>query len=159
MCSHFVKSICRLFDSSRRSSIIIKEGFNSVVGSGESVSFWRELKWDSVPLNSAFPRIFALATNKVGVIREFGSFVESEWVWNVRLRRPLFDWERDQWKIFLLSLQNVIVRKEIPDVLAWTFSPDAKFSVKSLGGLWKEIGGQEKVLIVHSCGKESALQK
>ena len=46
------------------------------VGSGVSVRFWKDLCWDSIPLISAFPRIYALATNKGGMVGDF-------WRWMV----------------------------------------------------------------------------
>ncbi|KAK3225650.1 hypothetical protein Dsin_005512 [Dipteronia sinensis] len=44
----------------QRSFKIIKDGFQVVVGSGDKIRFWKDLKWDSIPLYVAFPRIFAL---------------------------------------------------------------------------------------------------
>lgn len=49
----------------------------------------------------------------------------------MKLHRTLFDWEGDQWNSFLLSLQNIIVRRDIPDVLAWSFCLNGSFSVNS----------------------------
>ncbi|KAK0606106.1 hypothetical protein LWI29_034196 [Acer saccharum] len=97
----------------------------------DCVRFWYDLSWDSVKLKNAFPRIFALAVNKGGVVKEFGRFEAASWVWDVRLRRLLFDWEKNQWNNFMLYFQNIIVRKVIPDALAWTFCPNKNFSVKS----------------------------
>ena len=49
-----------------------------VVGSGDKVRLWRDVVWDSLPLKIAFPRIFALASSKEGMVKEFGSFVNSK---------------------------------------------------------------------------------
>ncbi|KAK3229395.1 hypothetical protein Dsin_001276 [Dipteronia sinensis] len=51
-----------------------------------------------------------------------GSWLGSTWVWNMALRRPLFDWEWDQWSSFQVLLDSVVSRKTIPDNFAWSFS-------------------------------------
>ncbi|KAK2655359.1 hypothetical protein Ddye_008411 [Dipteronia dyeriana] len=93
--------------------------------------FWEDIKWDNISLKSAFLRIFALASNKEGVINEFGSWIDSNWVWGVKVRRRLFDWELDQWNGFLLSLECISVRRQIEDVLAWRHYPNGIFFVGS----------------------------
>ena len=52
---------------------VLKEGLKLVVGSGNTVSFWKDVWNDNIPLKIAFPRIFALAENIGGKIEEFGS--------------------------------------------------------------------------------------
>ncbi|KAK2648873.1 hypothetical protein Ddye_016362 [Dipteronia dyeriana] len=73
-CSSFVKTVSRLLNDSQRTHKIIKEGFQVIVGSGEGIRFWKDLRWDLVPMMNAFPRVYALASNKNGMIREFGRF-------------------------------------------------------------------------------------
>ena len=69
-----MKSIGRLLDEGQRTHKIVKDVFQVVIRSGDSIRFWTDLKWDSFPLKMAFPRMFALAANKDGVIKDFGSF-------------------------------------------------------------------------------------
>ena len=108
--SHFVKCICRFFSDDHRACDIVKKGFQVIIGNGERVRFWQDVCWDSVPLKLAFPRIFALASNKSGMVYEFGNWVDSKWVWDVQLRRPVFNWESDQWSCFKLSLESIMLR-------------------------------------------------
>ncbi|KAK0608412.1 hypothetical protein LWI29_030312 [Acer saccharum] len=145
--SYFVKSINGLFEVSQCSYKIIKDGFQVVVGSGGNVRFWTEIKWDSIPLKLAFPRIYALASNKDGLVRDFGSFVDSKWIWDVSLRRPLFDWEFDQWRCFLLALDTICIRRDIPDALAWSFSSNGCFSVGSFRRCLESFGGQSSSVV------------
>ncbi|KAK2644720.1 hypothetical protein Ddye_019915 [Dipteronia dyeriana] len=77
-CSAFVKSINKLFDEKHRFYKLIQEGFQMVIGFGEKVRLWEDVKWDSITLKIDFPRIYALARNKDGMIKEFGSFVDSK---------------------------------------------------------------------------------
>ena len=80
---------------------------------------------------NAFPRIFALVSNKNGMVREYGRFEDSKWIWAVSLRRPLFDWELEQWRCFLLALDSICIRRDISDALTRAFNPNGCFSVGS----------------------------
>ncbi|KAK3221407.1 hypothetical protein Dsin_008432 [Dipteronia sinensis] len=91
--SPFIKAISSLFTTGSSSEKIIGEGLKVVVGSGTRVSFWKD-SWNGVvPFMGAYPRIFALAVKKDGFICEFGRWREGEWIWEVELRRRIFDWE------------------------------------------------------------------
>ncbi|KAK3220828.1 hypothetical protein Dsin_014798 [Dipteronia sinensis] len=80
---------------------------------------------------SAFPRIYVLATNKDGMVSEYGRWVGSSWSWVVKLRRTLFGWELQQWNCFMLVVNCIIIRNGISDDLAWNLSSNRCFSVKS----------------------------
>ena len=146
------------FSENHRAYNIVKNGFQVVIGSGEKIQFWQEVSWDSVPLMNAFPRIFALATNKNGVVFEFGSWVDSRWVWDVNLRRAVFDWELDQWNCFKLCLENIKLRVDISDALAWSYVSNGIFSVSSFRRIWRKIIiGLFRFVIF--CGKGFVLQR
>ncbi|KAK1577759.1 hypothetical protein Q3G72_024567 [Acer saccharum] len=68
--SHFVKAVSKLFVAGSKTEKILSEGFQV-----------------------AFPRIFALASNKHGKVSENGGWQGSNWFWEVPLRRQPFDWE------------------------------------------------------------------
>ncbi|KAK2648405.1 hypothetical protein Ddye_015894 [Dipteronia dyeriana] len=70
--SFFVKAVRIMFQKGSSNAKIIAEGFSTVVGKGDRVEFWSELKWDSRSLSEAFPRVFALASKKSGPIQDFG---------------------------------------------------------------------------------------
>lgn len=72
--------ISRFFDEDHRAYSIIRNDFQVVVGSGERVRLWQDIHLDNIPLKSAFPRIFALANNKEGMISEFGCWVNDNWL-------------------------------------------------------------------------------
>ncbi|KAK8648730.1 hypothetical protein V6N13_129473 [Hibiscus sabdariffa] len=71
-----------------------------VVGDGKRIQFWSDLWIGENRLKLSFPRVFALACQKSGSIADFGLVVEGVWVWNIPLRRSLFDWEIDLWESF-----------------------------------------------------------
>ncbi|KAK3199061.1 hypothetical protein Dsin_022476 [Dipteronia sinensis] len=138
--SQFVKALSRFYDNNHRVSRFIKQGFQIVIGSGNRTRLWHDIRWDQVPLKVAFPRIFALASNKNGVILELGSWAATMWNWDVKLRRSLFNWEIDQWNGFKLVLENIKLRNNIQDALAWHFCPNGIFSVSSFRRCLEENG-------------------
>ncbi|KAK3211546.1 hypothetical protein Dsin_016252 [Dipteronia sinensis] len=138
--SQFVKALRKFYDNNHRVSRFIKQGFQIVIGSGNRTRLWHDIRWDQVPLKVAFPRIFALASNKNGVISKLGSWAASMWNWDVKLRRSLFNWEIDQWNGFKLVLENIKLRNNIQDALAWHFCPNGIFSVSSFRRCLEESG-------------------
>ncbi|KAK2646301.1 hypothetical protein Ddye_021496 [Dipteronia dyeriana] len=84
----------------------------------------------------AFPICYALAIKKEGVIQDFDRWNGSKWLRHVKTRRPLFDWEMDQWKIFTTFLECIPIRKLISDTIAWTLCSSGLFS---FGLFWKGL--------------------
>ncbi|KAK3189441.1 hypothetical protein Dsin_029002 [Dipteronia sinensis] len=64
-------------------------------------------------------------------VQEFGRWNGNKWVWKVELRRPLFDWELDQWRCFLLSLENIPIHGNVSDAVAWVHNSNGLFLVRS----------------------------
>lgn len=89
------------------------------------------MRVDSTPLKIIFPRIFMLATNKLGCVRDFGRWVNSKWKWEVQLCRPLFDWEIEQWKCFQVCLDCIQIHELISDTIVWSHFPHGQFLVGS----------------------------
>ncbi|KAK3220075.1 hypothetical protein Dsin_014045 [Dipteronia sinensis] len=76
--SFFVKAIQSLFETSSETASLLQEGLKVVVGNGERARLWTDLLWDSIPLKSAFPRIFALAAIKDGLVKDYGKWIRSK---------------------------------------------------------------------------------
>ncbi|KAL4271167.1 hypothetical protein GQ457_13G010790 [Hibiscus cannabinus] len=120
------------------------------VGDGKSISFWTD-KWAcDLPLSLKFPRIFALAKKKSGVIADFGARCGNSWIWNIQLRRILFDWEIPIWNAFHFLLSNFQSSRLQKDWVKWLGSGDGLFSSKSLRSLvapdFRSIVNWEKVV-------------
>ena len=64
-------------------------------------------------------------------MNQYGRWENMKWVWDVKLRRPFFNWELDQRNSFMLVLDSISVRVNIQDALAWSFSTNGIFSVSS----------------------------
>ncbi|KAK3227461.1 hypothetical protein Dsin_007323 [Dipteronia sinensis] len=92
--SHFVKAVANILKEGTRSSNLITDGLKIVMGKRDKADFWSETSWDLTPLRCAFPRIYALAINKTCVITDYGFWIRLSWVWEVKLRRTEFDWEK-----------------------------------------------------------------
>ncbi|KAK2656340.1 hypothetical protein Ddye_009392 [Dipteronia dyeriana] len=65
------RSMESLLKASSRTAKVIEEGFVTIVGNGNRANFWTDLQVDGRPLKKAFPRCFALASMKSGVIQNF----------------------------------------------------------------------------------------
>ncbi|KAK3220709.1 hypothetical protein Dsin_014679 [Dipteronia sinensis] len=129
--SAFVKAVGSLYDHESKTQKFINEGFTVVIGNGKRASFWFDRYGLQMPLREACPRIFALATKKEGSVHEFGSWQGSRWSWEIILRRPPFEWEKDQWRIFSTFLDSIKIRDCNHDTLAWSFCSNGIFSVGS----------------------------
>ncbi|KAE8680777.1 hypothetical protein F3Y22_tig00111366pilonHSYRG00071 [Hibiscus syriacus] len=101
------------------------------IGNGKSIYFWSDTWNGDFPLKLLFPRIFALSSNKLGKVADFGSFGSSGWVWNIMTRRNLCDWEVEQLVGLLDSLKNINLVQSLEDSLLWVGSEDGQFSVKA----------------------------
>ncbi|KAK3204429.1 hypothetical protein Dsin_018475 [Dipteronia sinensis] len=130
--SSFVKAIGSLFAVGSITERVLKEGMTVLVGNGRRADFWSDPCGFDLPLKVLCPRIFAIASNKSGRVVDYGRWQDSVWKWEVQLRRPLFGWEQDQWKVFLSILECFRICHTNPDVLAWSYCLDGKFSVSSL---------------------------
>ncbi|KAK3219226.1 hypothetical protein Dsin_013196 [Dipteronia sinensis] len=53
-----------------------------VLGCGDRIRFWHDLRHDGILLSVCFPRNFALATAKEGTVQDFGVWQHSRWMWN-----------------------------------------------------------------------------
>ncbi|KAK2635468.1 hypothetical protein Ddye_030260 [Dipteronia dyeriana] len=112
------------------------------ISHGDRVDFWNDIKCDSRLLKAVFPRVYLLVNKKSGPILEFGSWIDSKWVWDVQTGRFLFDWEKDQWCSFQAILSHISIRKHISDALAWKFNSNGVFYMGSfLKGLKKMVDG------------------
>ncbi|GMJ00001.1 hypothetical protein HRI_003669300 [Hibiscus trionum] len=100
------------------------------MGDGHSIAFWHDTWIGEAPLQVNFPRIYALSSNKPGKVAEFGSKTTSGWVWNISLRRRIFDWELEQWNSLLNLLNSYKSAGADFDCLIWGDSIDGTFSVR-----------------------------
>ena len=63
------------------------------IGVGDKIRFWEDSWVNNNSLKSIYPRLYALSVDQGLKVKEVGSWVDSVWIWNLRWRRPGFEWE------------------------------------------------------------------
>ncbi|GMI67617.1 hypothetical protein HRI_000431000 [Hibiscus trionum] len=101
------------------------------VGNGKNVLFWTDIWIGNRALKDAYPRIYALASNKIGVIAEFGYFQEKKWHWNIELRRQILDWELTLWESFQNLIKGSNIKPSTIDSLISVADTNGMFSIRS----------------------------
>lgn len=86
------------------------------------------------PLHTKFPRLFALASDKNALIRDYDSFVNGTWIWDLKLRRCCLGWEEEVINSLLALLVNFFPTAD-KDTIVWAGDSNCRFSVKSLCSL------------------------
>ncbi|XVF45253.1 hypothetical protein PTKIN_Ptkin02bG0190300 [Pterospermum kingtungense] len=112
-------------------SDVLLSNIGFVLGDGNNISFWNHELVPGIILRYKFPRIYLLACNKEGKVRAFGEFIDSNWRWNIPLRRKVFDWEKVQWSEFVALLENFYICNNLKDNLVWKGNPSGQYSSKS----------------------------
>ncbi|KAK2651474.1 hypothetical protein Ddye_011330 [Dipteronia dyeriana] len=129
--SAFTKAVGNLFRQGNRSAHILEEGLKVVVGRGDRARLWSDIMVEDISLKVAFPRIYTLAVKKSGRIRYYWKCEGSEGMWEIILRRPLFNWEVEQWECCRVCLESVIIRDSLQRTISWVHDAKGFFSVKS----------------------------
>ncbi|XVF61696.1 hypothetical protein PTKIN_Ptkin08bG0151300 [Pterospermum kingtungense] len=109
----------------------LKDNMGYTIGNGCSISFWNHEWIPSKILRHEFLRIFALAVRKEGMVNEFGFFSNQSWIWEVPLRREVFNWESGQWNNFMKLLDDFQVCPSSKDMLVWSGSTSGEYFAKS----------------------------
>ncbi|KAK2638287.1 hypothetical protein Ddye_026082 [Dipteronia dyeriana] len=125
----FVKAIDGLFDPGEFSGKLLENVIRVIVGRGDRAKLLNDVTVDGTSLKIVFPRIFALACNKTGFIEDYVNWVSLNWKWEVSLRRPLFNWEVEQWDWFRGYLETIKIRDMISNIIGWSHCPKGVFSV------------------------------
>ncbi|KAE8683163.1 hypothetical protein F3Y22_tig00111213pilonHSYRG00292 [Hibiscus syriacus] len=103
-----------------------------ILGDGGSIDFWNDPWASSRPLKEVFLRIYAHFLLKEGKVNEFGLKENGVWDKFIRLRRPLFDWERDYWLNFLNVISSVTNHSASSDCLKWEGNSSGLYTPKTL---------------------------
>ncbi|KAK3197796.1 hypothetical protein Dsin_021211 [Dipteronia sinensis] len=104
---------------------------------GDRARRWSDLLVEGHSLKVVFPKIHVLACDKLGYVRDFRSWADTTWVWEVKLKRPVFNWEVQHWDRFRGCLDNFIVQNNVQDTIMWKFVSSSMFTVKYF---WQRVG-------------------
>lgn len=69
------------------------EMVRKIIGDGKAVLFWKDRWLGHDTLMDIFPRLFLISIMKIEAISALGGWVNEEWVWNLKWRRNIFEWE------------------------------------------------------------------
>ncbi|KAK2649652.1 hypothetical protein Ddye_017141 [Dipteronia dyeriana] len=73
MASYFVKAVGSLYEKNDLTSKLLHDGFMVVLGRGDRIDFWTDVRWDSSLVKEYFPRIFTLS-------KKVHKFSDEKWV-------------------------------------------------------------------------------
>ncbi|GKV19346.1 hypothetical protein SLEP1_g29624 [Rubroshorea leprosula] len=106
-------------------SMLVK-GFKWEVGDGSRVGFWRQNWVGNNSLRDSFPRLFQLATNKEGMVQEYGTWEGNSWRWEIGWRRKRMGREQDEEKELWKVLGNMQLRKYVGDYWKWRYDVEGR---------------------------------
>ena len=72
----FAKGLLASFNGSGSFPTVVKSRFQKLLGNGSLIWMWDDIWVVNGRLKDLFPRIFALAVNKSGMVNEFGLWLE-----------------------------------------------------------------------------------
>jgi len=98
------------------------------IGVGDKIRFWEDSWVNNNSLKSIYPRLYALSVDQGLKVKEVGSWVDSVWIWNLRWRRPGFEWEVALQEELSRTLAGFKLDREMKDCMTWK---GEDFSVKS----------------------------
>ncbi|KAL9681628.1 hypothetical protein QQ045_013414 [Rhodiola kirilowii] len=109
-----------------------REGLKLRLGRGNEIKFWDDV-WAGVSsFKDQYPRLHILAENPQAVVGEMGVWENGVWLWKLRFRRALYQWEEVQKSELMEGLRHLQIKERMDDRVVWTFSADGIYSMSSL---------------------------
>ncbi|GKV34368.1 hypothetical protein SLEP1_g42745 [Rubroshorea leprosula] len=118
--------ILRIGGKSNRLKTMLVKGFKWEVGDGSRVGFWRQIWAGNNALRDSFPRLFQLATNKEGMVQEYGFWEGDSWKWEIGWRRKRMGREQDEEKELWKVLGTIQLRKYVGDYWKWRYDVEGR---------------------------------
>lgn len=106
------------------------EGIGKKVGDGLMTSFWFETWIGDTPLMAQYPRLFQVSEQSNSKVGEMGTWVDGEWVCDLKWRRNLFVWEAELLDDLMRALNSIQIT-DAQDIWFWKYDATRIFSVKS----------------------------
>ena len=102
------------------------------VGDGRRVKFWKDKWCGNFALCESFPSLYALTASKEAWLVKLWNSSKEEGVWSPRFSRPFNDWEVEEAKRLLVTIQGRRLNPNLEDRVLWKETKDRIFSIKSL---------------------------
>lgn len=110
------------------------------IGIKANINFWID-KWvDGQILASMFLRLYLLSEQKEEVIGGMGKWEEDKWVWELRWRRRLFEWQNVIILRLYSWLEGVHLHKDVLDSWSWKCCTMGSYTMKSTYSLLTQLG-------------------
>ncbi|GKV27391.1 hypothetical protein SLEP1_g36564 [Rubroshorea leprosula] len=109
----------------------LTEGFKLKLGEGKGVSFWWDNWGGEGSLANLFPRLYSLSTGKDKECCQMGYEENGTWKWNLKWKRALFDWEREEAAEVQRKVDGVQLYPGMPDAWKWEHSKEGNYSTKT----------------------------
>ncbi|GKV24765.1 hypothetical protein SLEP1_g34334 [Rubroshorea leprosula] len=122
--------IIRIGGKSEKLKNMLRHGFRWEVGEGCRVCFWRDIWVGNKSLRDLFPRLFQLAINKEGTVKENGLWEGERWKWGIEWRRERMGCEKDEEQGLGVVLASIKLRKGMADVWRWRHDVEGRYVVK-----------------------------
>ena len=74
-----MQAVASLLDVNSSSYRVLNSSMKIVVGNGKRSEFWDLEVGNNIQLKSVYPRIFALASRKHGMVSDFGNWQDTSW--------------------------------------------------------------------------------
>ncbi|KAL9684154.1 hypothetical protein QQ045_021588 [Rhodiola kirilowii] len=87
------KDIIKLVKGNSEVALALKEGLKLKLGDGSKTSFWHDVWLGANTLKEQYPKLHLLSLNSLAMVREMGFWAGGCWVWQLRFRRNLYQWE------------------------------------------------------------------
>jgi hypothetical protein len=101
-----------------------------VLGNGNNTLFWKDVWVGGQCLQTRFPRLFGISTNKDLMVNAAGRWENGVWRWNLVWRRNFFVWEEMLYQELLEVVAGVNIHN-VEDGWSWNPGGSEGFSVKS----------------------------
>ncbi|GKU95341.1 hypothetical protein SLEP1_g8712 [Rubroshorea leprosula] len=123
--------IIRIGGKSEKIKNMLRHGFWWEVGEGCQVCFWRDIWVGNKSLRDLFPRLFQLAINKEGSVKENGTWEGERWKWGIEWRRERMGREKDEEKGLGVMLVGIKLRKGVANLWQWRYDVEGRYVVKT----------------------------
>ncbi|XP_057811882.1 uncharacterized protein LOC131026130 [Salvia miltiorrhiza] len=111
--------------------IRVVRSIHGEVGNGRDTKFWVDRWVGGKPLSFAFPRLFRLCENMNASIEESGRWENGSWLWELKWRRELFDWEKGLLDDLIRCISVGSPCSGMSDEWRWKASKNGKFTTNS----------------------------
>lgn len=99
-------------------------GSSYILGSGESISFWKDVWLGELPLKNQFPLIFNICSDPEKTMKQMYDGGD----WRITLRRSIGEKELVEWNALNIFLEGVHPNLE-KDVMRWKLTKTRVFSI------------------------------